>query len=178
MPERFVLRVLFALCLGQCLLLSGCGGKEVSVVHPPAAPMPVVQMEPRQALSQQRIGARVLATAKTQLGLPYRYGGMTPGRGFDCSGLVCWAYGKHGVKLPRRSWEQATAGVSVARKNVRVGDIVVFRIGRSRRSLHTGLYAGSGQFVHSPRTGKKVRVDRLDNPYWSRRLVTVRRVVN
>ena len=67
--------------------------------------------------------------AYSQMGKPYRLGGASPRQGFDCSGLIYWAYGKNGVKVPRRTTDQLTAGHKVARNAPLPGDIVVFRMG-------------------------------------------------
>ncbi len=116
--------------------------------------------------------------AKKQVGAPYVYGGTTP-KGFDCSGLIWWAYTKQGVKIPRISEDQLKAGKNIrSRKAIQVGDIVVFRTGRGRSGLHTGLYVGNNQFIHAPTSGKRVRLDSLNNSYWGPRLISIRRIVS
>lgn len=150
-----------ALSLTCCLLLSGCGLFRPSVDTSPA---------PAAA-------RKVVSTAYSQMGKNYRSGGASPQKGFDCSGLVWWAYRVNGYRIPRVSVEQAHTGQAVAKDRARSGDIVVFRTGRSPRALHTGLYAGGNTFIHSPRQGGKVRMERMDIPYWRSKLVAVRRVV-
>ncbi|MBO4369707.1 MAG: C40 family peptidase [Desulfovibrio sp.] len=120
---------------------------------------------------------KVVSTAYSQIGKQYRLGGASPSKGFDCSGLVYWVYKKNGYKIPRVTTDQAKCGTGVAERNAREGDIVVFRTSRSPRGLHTGIYAGKNSFIHSPRKGKNVKVDRMDNSYWKDKLVAVRRVV-
>ena len=92
-------------------------------------------------------GSKVLRTAMSQYGAKYKYGKASPSDGFDCSGLIFWAYGKHGITVPRHTAAQSKAGKWVAARNARQGDIVVFRIGRR---LHTGLVADKGRFLHAP----------------------------
>ena len=87
-------------------------------------------------------GSKVLRTAMSQYGAKYKYGKASPSDGFDCSGLIFWAYGKHGITVPRHTAAQSKAGKWVAARNARQGDIVVFRIGRR---LHTGLVADKGR---------------------------------
>ncbi len=111
--------------------------------------------------------------ACSQVGKPYRLGGASPRQGFDCSGLIYWAYKNNGVNVPRRATDQLRAGYSVSRDESLPGDIVVFRTGL--RSLHTGIYTGGNSFVHSPREGYNVRVENM-TPYWNKRLVSIRRV--
>lgn len=120
---------------------------------------------------------KVVRTAYSQMGKQYRSGGASPQKGFDCSGLIWWAYRQHGVKVPRITTDQARAGQPVPKARPRPGDIVVFRTGSSPRGLHTGIYAGGGSFIHSPRKGERVRMESLNIPYWKSKLIAVRRVV-
>lgn len=119
----------------------------------------------------------VMQSAYSQIGSKYRLGGASPQKGFDCSGLIYWAYSRNGVKVPRITTDQARAGQSVSKYSAHAGDIVVFRTGQSPRGLHTGIYAGDNSFIHSPGRGKRVRMDKLDNSYWKDKLVSVRRVI-
>ena len=123
-------------------------------------------------------GQAVLKTAYTQMGKRYRLGGESPRQGFDCSGLIWWAYQKHGVEVPRITSDQAKAGRSVPKHKAAPGDIVVFRTSQAPRGLHTGIYAGGNTFIHSPRKGERVRVESMEVPYWKNKLTSVRRVVN
>ena len=75
------------------------------------------------------------------LGTPYVWGGASPG-GFDCSGLVMWAFAQVGVSLPHSSYAQYGSGVPVSRDQLQPGDLVFFDgLG------HVGIYIGGGQFV-------------------------------
>jgi len=69
-------------------------------------------------------GSKVLRTAMSQYGAKYKYGKASPSDGFDCSGLIFWAYGKHGITVPRHTAAQSKAGKWVAARNARQGDIV------------------------------------------------------
>ncbi len=112
---------------------------------------------------------RVLEAALAQIGRPYRYGGASPQQGFDCSGLVQYSYNSAGIRVPRTTAQQRRASAPVALASLRPGDLVFFRIALKAR--HVGIYAGDGNFVHSPSSGGKVRVEQIDNPYWSKRLL-------
>jgi hypothetical protein len=115
--------------------------------------------------------------AKTNLGVPYRFGGTSPKTGFDCSGLVCWSFEQVGVKVPRIAKDHLKAGVKVeSREQLRPGDIVVFKGMRSRTGWHSGIYSGNGMFVHSPSTGKTVRESLLSESYFAKRYVGGRRI--
>lgn len=119
-------------------------------------------------------GQSVVRTARSAIGTPYVRGGRNPG-GFDCSGLVQWAYQSVGVKLPRTAREQSSIGQRIMRvEDMRAGDIVAFR--HPRRGYHTGIYVGDGKFVHSPRRRSSVKISSLDDPYFNNTFLGARRV--
>ncbi len=93
-------------------------------------------------------------------GVPYVWGGSTPG-GFDCSGLVRYAYRGAGITLAHSSYAQWDAGRHVHRRDLIPGDIVFFGLG------HVGLYLGSGRFVHAPETGRVVSINRIDRGWYA-----------
>lgn len=113
--------------------------------------------------------AAVVETAQRMLGIPYRAGGASP-RGFDCSGLVRYSFGKVGIPVPRTAAEQFARARPVKQRALQPGDLVFFNIG-GRRISHVGIYVGERRFVHAPSIGKQVSIDSLDNPYWRRRMV-------
>lgn len=118
----------------------------------------------------------MVSTAMKFLGVKYRYGGDSPGEGFDCSGLVAYAAEKSlGLKLPRSSREMAGEGISVSRDELRRGDLVFFNT-LGRQYSHVGIYLGDHKFVHAPRTGAKVRVESMDIAYWRKRYNGARRL--
>ena len=108
----------------------------------------------------------VLMRALSLVGTPYRYGGNTPDGGFDCSGLVTYVYRDMlDLRLPRTSRELAGwQGPRVPLDRLATADLVFF--GEGGQVSHVGIYVGEGRFVHAPRTGGTVRLDRLDGPYW------------
>lgn len=91
--------------------------------------------------------------ALSQRGTPYVWGGTSPG-GFDCSGLMSWAYGQAGISLPRTSSAQATSGTPVSQDQLAPGDLVYFYSPVS----HIGMYIGDGLMVHAPTSGDVVKV--------------------
>lgn len=119
-------------------------------------------------------GAAVAETALSFRGVRYRAGGTDPDGGFDCSGLVTYVYGQYGVALPRTVAGQYTAGSPVAIDDVREGDLVFFDTAGGGPS-HVGIAIGGEAFVHAPNRRGEVRVERLDTPYWTGRLVGIRR---
>lgn len=109
-----------------------------------------------KAARQASKARRAVAVAKHQVGDPYRYGATGPGA-FDCSGLVQYAWKKAGVRLPRVTNSQfARIKRKVSWRNLKPGDLMFFNgLG------HVGMYVGHGKMVHSPRTGERVRIDKL-----------------
>jgi cell wall-associated NlpC family hydrolase len=123
----------------------------------------------------------VVTVALDALGTPYRWGG-TAANGFDCSGLVQWAYAQHGIQLPRMSRAQATAGTAVTPVVAALvpGDVLLFAAQPGAGVTHVGLYVGEGTFIHSSSSG--VRLSRLDysdatGSYWMPRWVGARRIM-
>lgn len=122
-----------------------------------------------------RTGNAVIDEAMSHLGTPYRYGQMSRS-GFDCSGLTTYVYKTQGVTLPRTSRTQAGVGQAVAKDELKKGDLVFFKTNRGTRINHVGIYAGNGKFVHASSGGGKVKVDSLNEGYYSRRFAGARRV--
>ncbi len=111
------------------------------------------------------------------LGTPYRWGGTSPEKGFDCSGLVGYVYRSTlGIELPRISRDMANVGELIRnRESLQQGDLVFFSR-RGGRVDHVGIYLGDGSFLHAPRTGKDVEITTLAKGYWSNYFIKGRRV--
>ncbi|HEV8460841.1 MAG TPA: NlpC/P60 family protein [Gaiellaceae bacterium] len=113
----------------------------------------------------------VVGVALSQLGTPYVWAGSAPG-GFDCSGLVMWAYAQVGVSLPHSSYAQYGMGVPVSRDQLQPGDLVFFDgLG------HVGIYIGGDQFVHAPHTGDVVKISSLSESWYAATYVGARRIL-
>ena len=97
--------------------------------------------------------AQVVQAALTQVGSSYVWGGAAPG-GFDCSGLVMWAFQQAGISLPHSSQAQAQGGQPVALSDLQPGDVLTFYSDAS----HSGIYVGDGMVIHSSTYGVPVRV--------------------
>ncbi|MGO9384024.1 MAG: peptidoglycan hydrolase RipC [Mycobacterium sp.] len=97
--------------------------------------------------------ATVVQAALTQVGSAYVWGGAAPG-GFDCSGLVMWAFQQAGIQLPHSSQALAQGGQPVALSDLQPGDVLTFYSDAS----HAGLYIGDGMMIHSSTYGVPVRV--------------------
>jgi len=120
------------------------------------------------------VGERAAQHAAQLVGKPYRYGGASPSTGFDCSGLVQWSYAQAGRKLPRSTDDQRTLANRIKVSELRPGDLIFFDQ-EGKKNSHVGLYVGKREFVHAPSSGKRVRRDRLDAPYWSKHISEARR---
>jgi hypothetical protein len=119
---------------------------------------------------------KVLAVARSRLGMRYRYGGSGPDR-FDCSGFVRYVFGRVGIDMPRRSRDQFAVGQRITVEDLRPGDLVAFKIRSRRRVTHVGIYLGQGKFIHANSRGGSVRIDYLDSRYFRRRLAGCARVL-
>lgn len=131
--------------------------------------------------------ARVQKAQKTamsklmgQIGKPYRWGGTSPHTGFDCSGLVYYAY-KDLVKfrIPRTANEMyhLRDAAPVGRNELENGDLVFFRTQGRGTADHVGVYVGNGKFIQSPRSGQDIQITSLSEDYWLRHYVGARRVM-
>ncbi len=116
-----------------------------------------------------------------QLGKPYVWGGTSPTHGFDCSGLVFYAYNKLlASKLPRTAnemyhYKQARP---VARRDLRRGDLIFFGIhSQGNHADHVGVYLGDGDFIEAPRTGLTIRVSHFEADFWQDHYLGARRIL-
>lgn len=152
---------------------------------PASAALPVVTgpLTPASAGAGRagEVRAGVVNLALEAMGTPYRWGG-SDANGFDCSGLIQFAYAEQGIPLPRRSVDQASAGVELAREvdALLPGDILTFATTGGGTVSHVGLYLGESRFIHSATGGVQVSVLSSSDPYgrwWWERWVGARRVV-
>lgn len=153
-----------------CRLLGGVGRKCLVLL---AVLLQACSLTPPDAARVPDSGpVGVVRTAQSLIGSPYRYGGASP-RGFDCSGLVYYAYGQTGMRVPRSTEAQYAATLQVRTGEAVPGDVLFFRI--EGKPSHVGIYVGDGRFVHAPSSGKQVGYASLDDEYWRARLVKVGR---
>jgi len=153
-------RALFLACI---FALGGC-----------ASAQPATSASGSTKSSTELAGGQAAASALKMLGKPYRYGGSSPS-GFDCSGLVLYSYKQAGVALPRATDKLRSASRAIKVAELRRGDLLFFNQ-EGKKYGHVGIYLGEGKFVHAPSSGKSVRSDRLDSPYWKKHLSEARRV--
>ncbi len=126
----------------------------------------VVRLPPSQPAPS--IGDKAALIAKQQVGVRYKYGGKDK-RGFDCSGLVHYAYSALGKEMPRTTgqlWQQLTP---VTVDKLQTGDVLFFRI--ESKIAHVGVYLGNGRFVHAPSSGRRVTTANLQTPFYRQALL-------
>jgi len=165
------------LALGAALL-AGCAG-----APPPRAPaaaieritLPIVRAPGEETSEPISLGQVVAELAMGMIGTPYRYGGADPRQGFDCSGLVFYAYNEAGHEVPRTSRDQFRAARKISLRDAGAGDIMFFQ--DEAKLSHVGIYVGDGLFVHAPAKDRVVTVASIDTPYYQEHLVAVGRLV-
>jgi len=116
----------------------------------------------------------IVLSAKSFLGLPYRWGGVSDETGFDCSGLTMAVYRLNGFALPRTSGKQWAAGNPITLNKLSEGDLVFFSTKKKGVISHVGIYVGMGQFIHAPGEGKKIRRESLSADYYKNRFIGAR----
>ena len=120
-------------------------------------------------------GVQILAEAQKYLGTPYVYGGASPS-GFDCSGFVYYVLKQLGYAPYRTPADQYQQGTYVAKDDLQVGDIVFFANTYASGLSHVGIYAGDGQFIHSPNSRSTVSYSDLTSGYWANHYYGARRM--
>jgi cell wall-associated NlpC family hydrolase len=153
--------------LALALLLAACAStpRSPAGISPPVPVVPV----------PDSVAATAATTALSLVGTPYRYGGDTLA-GFDCSGLVYFAYLQAGLKVPRSSEQQFLAAAPVPIGEALRGDLLFFR--SDGKVSHVAIYLDDGRFVHAPSTGKTVVLGSLDSSYYRSHFAGAGRVVH
>ena len=163
---RFPAVLVVLIAITASLGMGGCAGnKAVTVSTGPDAVNVRTGAENRNGSSS---ALRAASIAQQQVGVPYRYGGANT-EGFDCSGLVYFAYSNAGTQVAR-----TTAGLwgtlqPVQKSKLQAGDVLFFDI--DGKMSHVGMYLGQGKFVHAPSTGRKVVIADLYSDFYRRALI-------
>ncbi|WP_034259958.1 C40 family peptidase [Aequorivita capsosiphonis] len=190
--KKILLLSLFTLFLVSCGTTKNTGkvpeaiiGKSASKTKPNKKVKPSkntrladLDMEAEEE-SPKEIKKDIIDFAKTFQGTKYKYGGTTEA-GMDCSGLICVAFEKENISLPRISRDMAKEGVLISFKNIEPGDLVFFKTSRRNVITHVGLVVenkrGEVKFIHSS-TSAGVIISSLDEAYWKKAFAEVRRVI-
>ncbi len=167
--------------LGPVALVATLGGHGVNVRAMSKTSRKASTSRRRTPAAASASAARVIATGHRYLGTKYRYGGETPGTGFDCSGFVQYVFGRHGVTLPRTSRLQASAGepLPLDVHSLKPGDLLLFASSGAGIN-HVAIYVGDDQILHSSAGAGRVVYDDLNTPrgkWYLKRHVASRRVL-
>jgi len=168
-------RSVFALSVAVALAIAPLA---VRAADPPASFAAAARDSTLNAAASVWSGTQDVAQfALGLIGVEYRFGGETPDRGLDCSGLIRYVFQQvTGVTLPRTAQEQSRVGTRVELADLRVGDLVFFNTRRFAFS-HVGIYLGDDRFIHAPRRGREVEVTTLSAGYWQKHFNGARRLV-
>jgi len=150
---------MFAASMALMLVL-GCAGQP----KPPGTPAGLAE-----SASGRTLGARAARTARSLIGVPYRFGGASRD-GFDCSGLVVYSFARAGrLGLPHSVARLDELSRPVSIGSLEPGDLLFFRL-RGWKKSHVGIYLGERRFIHAPSSGKSVEVVSFDHVYWGPRI--------
>lgn len=142
---------------------------------PPKAHTTTLQQLPAPAAKPATTLDKIAFCALKQCGKGYCWGGNSPMKGFDCSGLTQYSTQQGAnISIPRTAAAQYKVALKVPRQEAGRGDLVFFRT-HGQQVSHVGIYLGANKFVHAPRTGKPIMVSKLEG-YWKRRLVGFGRI--
>ena len=131
----------------------------------PSKPSETGQSESRNIIVQHAI---------SNLGRPYKWGGNSPSKGFDCSGLIVYTHQKADIDIPRTAMAQFASGKSVTQKELKPADLVFFRKPGGQKVYHVGIFFGKNAFVHAPGQGRPVSYGHLTNPYFKKYYIGAR----
>lgn len=109
-------------------------------------------------------------------GVRYKYGGTSPGTGFDCSGFVGYVYKQYGIDLPRDSRSQLKSLKSIKASELKPGDLVFYRVKSSPTGSHAAIYIGNGQIIHASPSKRKVVIADMHDSYFTKRYVGAGRI--
>jgi peptidoglycan DL-endopeptidase CwlO len=127
-----------------------------TVVGAPAATSDTGATATATAPPPSTLGEAAVSMALKELGTPYVWGGAAPG-GFDCSGLVSWAYAQAGLSgLPHFTGALWASGTHISQSELAPGDLVFYN-----GLNHVGMYIGGGNFVEAPHTGDVVKISSM-----------------
>lgn len=132
-----------------------------SVLTAAAVAAPALLPGTAQSAQAATLAATALNVAASKQGSPYQWGAAGPYR-FDCSGLTLYSFRRAGKRLPRTAAAQYNSTRHISASARRAGDLVFFHSGSSGSSVyHVGIYAGDGRIWHAPKTGARVRLERI-----------------
>jgi cell wall-associated NlpC family hydrolase len=148
-------RLALVLCASAVLFAPGVSGAQ--------------EAKPFESLSNSARTLRdsLVQMARAQVGTRYITGGVSPDKGFDCSGLVQYVLAGLNLQIPRTAKQQAKVGLAIKRDTSRLlpGDLLTFSKGKKGIVSHVGIYVGDGRYVHASSVAGKVIESSIDRPY-------------
>ena len=152
------------------------GSKVADTALPGAGSSPSAAADaPEASKAGDSIKGRLLRVARRMLEVPYRYGGTTLW-GLDCSGFVQKAFAFLDLELPHSARAQFLEGIKVSKDELSAGDLVFFRT-RAKYPSHVGIYLGDNRFIHASSHDRKVTIDSLDEPYYTKHYLGAKRLL-
>lgn len=159
----------YFLCILLALSSTSCAAVEPAPANTEA--QPAIQAQTIQYENEGNWSARareVLVNALSLTGVRYQYGGNSPETGFDCSGFVRYVFKQAtSLTLPHSALAISQLGKTVPKNELQPGDLVFFNTLKSTFS-HVGIYLGNNRFIHSPSSGGQVRVENMQDSYWTK----------
>jgi cell wall-associated NlpC family hydrolase len=109
----------------------------------------------------------IVQLARAQIGTRYKTGGISPTKGFDCSGLVQYVMSALSLNLPRTAKQQAKQGLAVKKdtSGLLPGDVLTFGKGKKGTVSHVGIYIGDGKYIHASSVAGRVIESSIDRPF-------------
>jgi cell wall-associated NlpC family hydrolase len=174
LQPSYLLSVVLALSSASCAAVEPAHKLTEAQASAQAAEYEAAYNQDQQNWSSR--AREVLVNALSLTGIRYKYGGSTPETGFDCSGFVRYVFKQAAsLTLPRSAIEISQLGTPVPKNELQPGDLVFFNTLKSTFS-HVGIYLGNNKFIHSPSSGGKVRVENMQDSYWTKRYNGAQRI--
>ena len=175
---KFILRIFLFFCL--LVLVSSCSSSRKSITHRKSERKAVRKRPIPEAKVYTQVRDEIVLQAIKYIGRDYRYGGKSPSKGFDCSGLISYVYKKAGLNVQGASHQQAKLGKWKSRASLEPGDLVFF--GKGKKVSHVAIVVRNKndqlEVIHST-SSSGVRVDEISHsPYWNKRYLFSRDVIS
>lgn len=136
----------------------GTATEEPSQPNTPPSPPTTAAPAPQPLVPAASPAAqRAVEAALSQVGVPYVYGGASPSQGFDCSGLIYWAYAQAGKSISRPADYQRDDSIPISYEQLQPGDLIFY----GEPVSHDAMYIGNDLIVNAPYTGEYVRVQSM-----------------
>lgn len=178
MPKRvsLIFVSLAVLALSGCASLGPSGG--INRTGPWNFDVPIGGLiRAPLGMNSQQAASEITSRSVLLLGTPYKLGGTRPSEGLDCSGLIAHVFqDAFSLRFPRTVEEQAIVGQEIPKSALLPGDLVFFNT-QGRKNSHVGIYLGESRFIHAPTQRGVVRIESLQQSYWSSRFDQARRLL-